>query len=101
MVERSRTSPIHLIYYIRIHFGDPEGKYTYDGEQYDAAASPHGAAYDKCREDVIRALKLSAPCEANNCTFDGAWDGGGGAGQAELYAATSFYYMASRVRKEA
>uniref|UniRef100_A0A453J918 Nucleoside-triphosphatase n=1 Tax=Aegilops tauschii subsp. strangulata TaxID=200361 RepID=A0A453J918_AEGTS len=71
--------------------------HSYNGEQYDAIAPPQGAAYDKCREDVTRALKISAPCQAKNCTFNGAWNGGGGPGQADLYVTSSFYYMASDV----
>ncbi|VAI11158.1 unnamed protein product [Triticum turgidum subsp. durum] len=73
------------------------GKYTYNGEQYDAIAPPQGAAYDKCREDVTKALKINAPCQAKNCTFNGAWNGGGGPGQADLYVTSSFYYMAADV----
>lgn len=64
------------------------GNYTYKGDQYDATASPEGAAYDRCREDVAK---------TGSCTFNGAWNGGGGAGQADVYIMSSFYYMASQV----
>ena len=45
----------------------------------------------------IKALNLNAPCKTKNCTFDGVWNGGGGAGQNNLYAASSFHYLASHV----
>ncbi|KAF8720737.1 hypothetical protein HU200_023643 [Digitaria exilis] len=73
------------------------GNYPYNGKQYDATATEGGAYYQKCREEITKALKLNAPCKTKNCTFNGVWSGGGGLGQDNLYVASSFYYMATKV----
>ncbi|KAJ1275187.1 hypothetical protein BS78_05G117100 [Paspalum vaginatum] len=73
------------------------GKYTYNGRQHNATARPEGAVYEKCWEEIIKALNLNAPCKTKNCTFGGVWNGGDGAGQNNLYVTTSFYYLASHV----
>ncbi|KAF3327295.1 apyrase 3 [Carex littledalei] len=71
------------------------GKYKYNGALYNARSSSSGSNYDKCRENVLEALNLNANCEVQNCTFNGVWNGGGGAGQDKLYLATAFYYRAA------
>ncbi|TVU50667.1 hypothetical protein EJB05_02046, partial [Eragrostis curvula] len=73
------------------------GNYTYNGEQYDATAAQEGAVYEKCREEIISALNLNAPCKTKSCTFNGVWNGGGGAGQDNLYLTSSFYFLATQV----
>ncbi|KAL6906024.1 hypothetical protein ACP4OV_003625 [Aristida adscensionis] len=73
------------------------GNYTYHGGQYDATATKEGAIYENCREEIIDALNLNAPCKTQSCTFDGVWNGGGGDGQNNLYVASSFYYLAAQV----
>ncbi|CAD6254302.1 unnamed protein product [Miscanthus lutarioriparius] len=73
------------------------GKYTYNGQQYDATARPEGALYETCREEIAKAMNLKAPCKTKNCTFGGVWNGGGGAGRNNIYVASGFYYLASHV----
>jgi len=57
-----------------------------------------GPSYDACREIVLEALKLNAPCSHRNCSFGGVWDGGKGSGQTHIYATSSFYYLNRDVR---
>ncbi|KAL6870613.1 hypothetical protein ACP4OV_014461 [Aristida adscensionis] len=74
-----------------------KGKYTYNGNEYDATARPKGAVYEACRKEIIKALNLSTPCKTKSCSFNGVWNGGGGAGQNNLYLASGFYYLAAQV----
>ncbi|KAF8723348.1 hypothetical protein HU200_021872 [Digitaria exilis] len=72
----------------------PDGKEPYVTKQYLKGKEYNVYAY---REEIIKALKLNAPCKTKNCTFNGVWSGGGGPGQDNLYVASSFYYMATKV----
>ncbi|KOM38510.1 hypothetical protein LR48_Vigan03g189200 [Vigna angularis] len=70
-----------------------EGSYTYSGVEYAVYPPKSGPSYDACREIVLEALKLKAPCSYHNCSFGGVWDGGRGSGQRTIYATSSFYYL--------
>ncbi|RRT77469.1 hypothetical protein B296_00016722, partial [Ensete ventricosum] len=77
--------------------GGYNGVYDYGGELYNASSSPSGSSFTKCRSQVIKALKINEPCKYSKCTFGGVWNGGGGAGQKTLYAASYFFDRPSDV----
>ncbi|CAL9162833.1 unnamed protein product [Musa hybrid cultivar] len=77
--------------------GGYNGVYDYDGELYNASSSPSGSSFTKCRNEVIKALKIDEPCKYSSCTFGGVWNGGGGAGQKTLYGASYFFDRPSDV----
>jgi apyrase len=58
---------------------------------YNARAAPTGSSYEKCRDNVLLALNLNANCYVKNCTFDGAWSGGGGSGLEKIYLTNGFH----------
>ncbi|KAJ1433201.1 Nucleoside phosphatase GDA1/CD39 [Sesbania bispinosa] len=74
-----------------------KGTYTYAGEEYKAIGPTFSSSFDECRETVLKALKVNAPCPHKNCTFGGIWNGGGGSGQRNLFLASSFYYLPADV----
>ncbi|RDY13338.1 hypothetical protein CR513_01760, partial [Mucuna pruriens] len=74
-----------------------DGTYTYNGASYEAYAPTFGSNFDECREVVLDALKVNAPCSHENCTFGGIWNGGRGSGQRNLVLTSSFYYVASEL----
>nr|XP_010922866.1 probable apyrase 2 [Elaeis guineensis] len=77
--------------------GGYTGSYEYNGEVYNASASPSGSSYSKCRTETIKVLKINETCAYEDCTFGGVWSGGGGDGQKNLYVASFFYDRAAQV----
>ncbi|KAJ0978138.1 hypothetical protein J5N97_013612 [Dioscorea zingiberensis] len=76
--------------------GGHHGSYKYGDETFPASASPSGPSYDKCRSNVVTALKIDEPtCTHMKCTFGGVWNGGGGDGQAKLFVASFFFDRAA------
>ncbi|XP_022153685.1 apyrase 2-like [Momordica charantia] len=74
-----------------------EGTYTYDGKEYKASASQSGSSFGRCRKVILEALKINESCGYNECSFDGIWSGGGGAGQRNLYVSSLFFDKAAQV----
>jgi apyrase len=74
------------------------GQYKYGSETFEASASPSGASYSKCKNDVVKSLKVDEACTHLKCSFGGIWNGGGGAGQKKLFVASFLFDMADEVR---
>nr|KYP63745.1 Nucleoside-triphosphatase [Cajanus cajan] len=74
-----------------------DGTFKYSGVEYEVYPPISGPSYEKCREIVLKALKVDEPCSHQNCTFGGIWDGGRGSGQRTIYATSSFFYLSRDV----
>jgi len=74
------------------------GQYKYGDDTFEASASPSGASYSKCKDDAVKALKVDEACTHMKCSFGGIWNGGGGAGQKNLFVASFFFDRAAEVR---
>ncbi|KAL5197196.1 hypothetical protein ABZP36_000708 [Zizania latifolia] len=72
-----------------------QGQYKYGDDTFEALASPSGASYSKCRADAVKALKVDEACTHMKCSFGGIWNGGGGAGQKNLFVASFFFDRAA------
>lgn len=71
-----------------------KGTYEYTGEVYKVSPPRSGTSLIGCLAHTRKVLKLDAPCPHKNCSFDGVWNGGGGDGFKNLYAASYFYDIA-------
>lgn len=71
------------------------GSYTYAGQKYEVSASPSSADVDACQAYASKALKVNETCTRMQCSFGGVWNGGGGAGQKNLFVASFFFDRAA------
>lgn len=72
-----------------------QGQYKYGGNTFEASAAPSGSSFSECRADVVKALKVDEACTHMKCSFGGIWNGGGGAGQKNLFVASFFFDRAA------
>uniref|UniRef100_A0A0A9GJH5 Apyrase n=1 Tax=Arundo donax TaxID=35708 RepID=A0A0A9GJH5_ARUDO len=72
-----------------------QGQYKYGDDKFEASAAPSGASYSKCKDDAVKALKVDEACTHMKCSFGGIWNGGGGAGQKNLFVASFFFDRAA------
>ena len=86
---------LHILYFV---LSISVGQYKYGDETFEASASPSGASYSKCKDDAVKALKVDEACTHMKCSFGGIWNGGGGAGQKNLFVASFFFDRAAEVR---
>ncbi|XP_042029156.1 apyrase-like [Salvia splendens] len=68
-----------------------QGTYSYNGVDYKASPPRSGTSLLGCVAQARKLLKVDTPCANKPCTFDGVWNGGGGDGSDNLYAASYFY----------
>jgi len=75
------------------------GVYSYGGFDYKVSSPASGSTMNRCREEVLKALKANdTSCSYGKCTFNGIWNNGGG-GQKKLFVASFFFDRAAQVSK--
>ncbi|KAF8680780.1 hypothetical protein HU200_045626 [Digitaria exilis] len=89
IISRLLMAHIYLVLSVSV------GQYIYGSETFEASASPSGASYSKCKDDAVKALKVDEACTHMKCSFGGIWNGGGGAGQKNLFVASFFFDRAA------
>ncbi|KAG6592142.1 putative apyrase 2, partial [Cucurbita argyrosperma subsp. sororia] len=65
-------------------------------KEYKASSPRSGSSFARCRSVILEALNINKSCGYNDCSFDGVWSGGGGAGVKNLYVASFFFDKAAQ-----